>query len=947
MATKLENYVQMAGRTAADITENRENWTAFLRTASKLYRYQFTDQLLIHAQRPQATACAEFDLWNKRMRRYIRRGSKGIGLVTLRNGRPSLRYVFDVADTGKRRDARDLTLWKYKNEYTDAVTKHLEDYFGVEENKGLVELFGTVCVKCARGFWKKYGGDVISSAARSLLESLDDHSLCIRFCNLLVYSVCYMILIRCGYDSEKILSQEVFDCISDFNTPAMTKILGYAVSRTGDLILHQTAIAVFQYEKEKKEKQHNRNQERSNGVGQSRCKNQKQPAPAGRQELQQTIQDVYDFYKPIIKEFILNDEAYKNACRNSDQKNAIFEGFEAVKRAALSVSDLRFLKFFYDVQGFHDRLQSDVIAETYPLLAVQMDEKDDTAETENCQDESMEDRPEAESAEEQENKAEPDVQTEKQETREAQEPEQAETNDTYAQVQTQEDFQTVEIEPVPEQQQSKEVPAISENYQIIDNYIGEGGAKEKFQRNVKAIATLQQIEKEKRSATLEEQHVLSQYIGWGGIPEAFDPDKEEWQKEYADLKEILTQDEYDSAKSSVLNAHYTSPVIIKAMYAALSGMGFKSGNILEPSCGIGNFFGCLPDSMSKSRMYGVEIDSISGRIAKLLYPEAHIIVCGFENTDFPSNFFDIACGNVPFGQYKVSDPKYNRLNFAIHNYFFAKSLELVRPGGILAFVTSRYTLDAENTDVRSYLAERADLLGAIRLPRNAFKANAGTDVVSDIIFMQKRDTPALETPAWVQINENADGFHVNSYFLTHPEMVLGTLASRSTPYGKMEYTVLPFPDAELGEQLRDAVSHIHGRYQAAVVHDENKSNSKTDIIPADPLVKNYSFTVVKGNVCVFHYFVSINAASNYQIKKSHIHIIINSYFDFVNPSIFAGNTVFSRQTSFRYLDYLCICIENIFNINAQDGNVTQLQPVNPYPLIWIMNVHVQCCCDIF
>ena len=842
MATKLENYVQMAGQTAAGITENRENWTAFLRTASKLYRYQFTDQLLIHAQRPQATACAEFDLWNKRMRRYIRRGSKGIGLVSLRNGRPSLRYVFDIADTGKRRDAREFTLWKYKNEYTDAVTKHLEDYFGVEENKGLVELFGTVCVKCARGLWKKYGGDVISSAAGSLLESLDDHSLCIRFCNLLVYSVCYMILIRCGYDSKNILSQEVFDCISDFNTPAMTKILGYAVSRSGDLILHQIAVSIFQYEREKK--QHNRNQERSGGTS----ANQKQSMSAGRQERLKDIEDVYNFYKPIIKEFLINDTAYKNACRNSDHETAILEGFEAVKRAALSVKDLRFIKLFYDMKAFHDKLQTDAVVETYPMFAVQEDAQDAAeAEAENCQDESMEDWAETESTEKQENKAEPDVQTEKHETGEAQEPEQAETDDTDAQVQTQEDFQTVEIEPVPEQQQSKEVPAISENYQIIDNHIGEGGAKEKFQRNVKAIATLQQIEREKRSATLEEQHVLSQYAGWGGIPDAFDPDKEEWAAEYAELKGMLTEQEYDSARASVLNSHYTSPVIIKAVYEALSSMGFVSGNVLEPSCGIGNFFGCLPEEMSQSRLYGVELDSISGHIARLLYPKSRIIICGYENTDFPSNFFDAAIGNVPFGQYKISDPKYNRLNFAIHNYFFVKSLELVRPGGILAFVTSRYTLDSQNTDVRQYLAERADLLGAVRLPRNAFKANAGTDVVSDIIFMQKRDTPALAMPAWVQTEENADGFHVNSYFLTHPEMVLGKPSSRSTQYGKPEYTVLPLPDADLAVQLHEAVSHIHGEYKPAV-HDENKSNSKTDIIPADPNVKNYSYTLVDGKV---------------------------------------------------------------------------------------------------
>lgn len=310
----------------------------------------------------------------------------------------------------------------------------------------------------------------------------------------------------------------------------------------------------------------------------------------------------------------------------------------------------------------------------------------------------------------------------------------------------------------------------------------------------------------------------------------------------------MSEQEYDSARSSVLNAHYTSPVIIRAMYTALSSMGFKSGNVLEPSCGIGNFFGCLPDSMSKSKLYGVELDSISGRISRQLYQKAKISVCGFENTDFPVNFFDVAIGNVPFGQYKVNDPLYNRFNFVIHNYFFAKSLDLVRPGGILAFVTSRYMMDAKNTDVRSYLAERADLLGAVRLPRNAFRANAGTDVVSDIIFMQKRDTPALDIPAWVQTDENADGFLVNRYFLKHPEMVLGKQSSRSTQYGKLEYTVLPIPDAELGAQLHEAVSKIHGEYQSAAVHEENKSNSETDIIPADPLVKNYSYTLVNGRV---------------------------------------------------------------------------------------------------
>lgn len=837
MATKLENYVQMAGQTAAEITSNRENWTAFLRTASKLYRYQFTDQLLIHAQRPKATACAEYDLWNKRMGRYIRRGSRGIGLVSLRNGRPSLCYVFDIADTGKRRDARELFQWQYKNEYTIAVTEHLEKYFGVEENKGIVRLFGKVCVKCAKGFWKNHGEDVIACKDGSRLESLDDHSLRVRFCNALAYSVCYMILIRCGYDSKKILSQEVFDSIADFNTSEMTKIIGYAVSRAGDLILHQIAVAIFQYEREKK--QHNGNTEKSNGTSASR----NQPESAGRQERLQAVQDVYNHYKPIIIQFLLNDNAYINACRNSDQENAILEGFEAVRRAVLSLKDLRFLKLYYDMQDFHERMQSDVIAATYPVLSAQTDEKDNTAETDHCQDENTEDRDKDASTENQE--SEPDVQTETHETEAAQEPAQEETNDTDAQAQPETDFQTAETEPVPEQ--PKEVPAVSENYQITDDHTGEGGQKEKFWRNVKAIAILQQIESEKRPAMPEEQYVLSQYAGWGGIPDAFDPEKEEWAAEYTELKGMLTEQEYDSARASTLNSHYTSPVIIKAVYDAIGSMGFRSGNILEPACGVGNFFGCIPENMHKSKLYGVEIDSISGRIAKLLYPKARVIICGYENTDFPSNFFDLAIGNVPFGQYQVNDSKYNRLNFTIHNYFLAKSLDLVRPGGILAFITSRYTLDSKNTDVRQYLAEKADLLGAVRLPRNAFRANAGTDVVSDIIFLQKRDTPALEIPEWVQTEENTDRFPVNKYFISHPEMVLGTPASRSTQYGS-EYTVLPLAGADLGVQLREAVSHIHGKYQSAIVHNDSGSNTKEDVIPAESNVKNYSFTMVNGNV---------------------------------------------------------------------------------------------------
>lgn len=775
MATKLDRYVQMAGQTANEITKNRENWTAFLGTASKLYRYQFTDQLLIHAQRPQATACAEFDLWNKRMRRYIRRGSKGIGLVQMNNGRPSLRYVFDVADTGKRRDARGFVLWHYKNEYSEAITKHLEKYFGIKSQNGIAELFGLVAVKCAKEFWKKYGDDVISSTTGSCLENLDERSIRVKFCTILAYSVCYMVLIRCGTDSDKILSQEVFDGILDFNASSMTKILGYAVSRIGELILHQIAIAVFQYEREQKETQHNgrtaerhiQNQQRTSDADKEPEQTHEPPIAAG--DVRNGNSTLVDVPQPATEDTHLEDN-------------------------------------------------------TAP---------DHTADAEPLQDSTLTDVQQP-TVEDTEGNLAPDV------------PEPAPT-ETYtecdhSEASTQSDAQLPIAVPEPEAQ---ELPAAI-NFVITDDRLGEGGAKAKFKQNIAAIAVLKQVESENRTATSDEQEILSRYVGWGGLPDAFDESKAGWAAEYKELEAALTPEEYTSARASTLNAHYTSPVVIKAIYEAVGNLGFKVGNILEPSCGIGHFFGLLPKEMAGSRLYGVELDSISGRIAKLLYPTAKIEVCGYEKTSYPNNFFDIAVGNVPFGQYQVNDPTYNKLGFSIHNYFIAKALNQVRPGGIVVFVTSRYTMDSKDTEVRKYLAERADLLGAIRLPNNAFKANAGTEVVSDILFLQKRDTPAAEMPEWVQTAKNADGFAVSQYFMDNPDMVLGTPATESTAHG-MDYTVLPIPDADLAAQLREAVSYINGNYHVAAPA-EHENNSIVDTIPADPDIKNYSFTLVDSEI---------------------------------------------------------------------------------------------------
>ena len=385
------------------------------------------------------------------------------------------------------------------------------------------------------------------------------------------------------------------------------------------------------------------------------------------------------------------------------------------------------------------------------------------------------------------------------------------------------------------------------NFRITDEHLGEGGPKQKFARNIEAIRTLQTLEDENRNATPEEQEILSQYVGWGGLADAFDPDKDSWAKEYKELKGLLSEDEYAAARASTLNAHYTSPTVIRAIYDTMEQMGFTTGNILEPSCGVGNFFGMLPESMQGSRLYGVELDSITGRIARQLYPEANITVAGFETTS-QRDFYDLAVGNVPFGNYKVNDKAYNNLGFSIHNYFFAKALDQVRPGGVVAFVTSRFTMDSKDSTARKYLAQWADLLGAVRLPNNAFKANAGTEVVSDILFLQKLERPIDREPELVQVGQTPEGYTINQYFVDHPDMVLGELSAESTQYGREDVTVNPIEGADLAEQLKSAMAHINGRYEAMERVNTELDEGASHILPADPNVKNFSYTVVDGEV---------------------------------------------------------------------------------------------------
>ena len=447
---------------------------------------------------------------------------------------------------------------------------------------------------------------------------------------------------------------------------------------------------------------------------------------------------------------------------------------------------------------------------------------------------------------------EPDISLPEQPASEATEPEQPQfTTETVAfypgeksQLPYDIEIQTIRTtEPEPPMPQRP--PA--ENFRILDDNLGTGGAKAKFRANMDAINLLKELEFDGRQATPEEQDVLSKYVGWGGLADAFDENKPNWADEFAELYATLSPEEYAAARASTLNAHYTSPTVIKAIYEAVGSMGFQTGNILEPAMGVGNFFGLLPQEMQGSRLYGVELDSITGRIAKQLYPKADITVAGFETID-RRDFFDLAIGNVPFGQYQVNDRAYNKLGFSIHDYFFAKTLDQVRPGGVIAFVTSRYTMDKQSPEVRKYIAQRAELLGAIRLPNNAFKANAGTEVVSDIIFLQKRDRPIDIEPDWVHLGENEDGFSINQYFIDNPEMVLGRQTSESTQYGRQDFTVEPYEDLDLATQLRYAIQNIGGKYEAAELPDLGENETIQDTIPADPNVKNYSYAVVDGGV---------------------------------------------------------------------------------------------------
>ena len=1184
MPSKTEEYLALAQRTANGLTRYWESWTDYLTTASRLYKYPFADQLMIYAQRPDATACADYDIWNNRMNRYVRRGSKGIALLDESSGYPRLHYVFDVSDTGVRRNSRDPDLWQYNDDLKQPVSDALTAAYGISHERFSQQL-ADIAGKLVADYWDNNSEDIRAIVDGSFLMDYDSTGLEMQFKSAAAISVTYTLLERCGFEPDGFFDKDSFQAIYDFSTPDTVYALGAAVSDISREVLRTVERAVkttirrrnnerSQHEYEQQSELHadrglsspepdpasaedpagqvrqdapelpeaaapgavphdaperepvpdpeqtgadrsgnegpddgrtageepgsgqgeepdgvGAAHEQSAGAGRGsdsdgtdlqlsfldavipteaqqiehidRAESEKSPSAfvlsqaeienelrkhgSGFQDGKQRIIELYQTQpdrklraKALAKEYGIGGHSQdfldgSSGFVNHDGKGLEFDHYPDHQKVTLSWTQVekyidlmiqsdRYLTdkekehravvqeaerqlplldgdaaaeynalkeqypntligfelggyfLFYDkdavtvkevlrsnllsqenalgkvkVTGF---LRREWVAKSQKLWAegnsiylagqggdgthhqtkylreedylpigiiIKLDGRDFRVDHVNFMFKSVslqdmdltnsgqpifrvERLPNIRELYEQQQDEIIDVSPEKAvdykvgdevvvdlptRTIEGKIGYVGETDvriDTSAhgqswdnEVLNKQQFEDGlrRDEPTPDEELDKlpisvevngewqtfpdaaaadealnaePMPEAAGNFHITDDNLGVGGPKQKFARNIEAIQTLRTLEQEHRGATAEEQQVLSQYVGWGGLADVFDPNKENWSAEYTQLKGLLTEEEYAAARASTLNAHYTSPVVIRAIYDAVEKMGFQSGNILEPSMGIGNFFGMLPSGMADSRLYGVELDSITGRIAQKLYPQADITVAGFETTD-RRDFYDLAVGNVPFGQYKVNDKAYNKLGFSIHNYFFAKTIDQIRPGGVIAFVTSRFTMDSKDSSARKYMAERADLLGAIRLPNNAFKANASTEVVSDILFLQKRDRPADIEPAWVQLGQTEDGFNINQYFVDHPEMVLGNLELESTQYGH-DLTVAPIEDANLADQLTEAVQHIEGQFTAVEIAAPDVADAEVQrkTLPADPTVKNFSYTVVDGEI---------------------------------------------------------------------------------------------------
>ena len=893
MPSKTEEYLALAQRTANGLTRYWESWTDYLTTASRLYKYPFADQLMIYAQRPDATACAEFDIWRNRMNRYVRRGSKGIALLDESSGFPRLHYVFDVSDTGVRRNSRDPEVWQYNDDLKQPVSEMLAAIYGISGERVSQQL-ADVAGKLVADYWDNNSGDILAIVDGSLLMDYDEAGVEMQFKSAAAISVTYTLLERCGYEPTGWFDKDDFQAIYNFSTPDTVYTLGAAVSDISREVLRTVERAVKTTIRRRNNERSQHEYEQQSELHADRGLSSPEPDPASAKDpAGQVRQDAPELSETAAPGAVPHDAPEREPVPDSDRTGADRSSNEGAddSRSAGEEPGTGQREEPDSVGAAHEQpagagrgsdsdgtdLQLSLLDAVIPIEAQQI-EHIDRAESEKSPSAFVLSQAEIENELRKHGSG---FQDGKQRIIELYQTQPNRKLRAKALAHeygigghshnfldgssgfVNHDGKGLEFDHYPDHQKwqtfpnaaaanealnAEPMPEAAGNFHITDDNLGVGGPKQKFARNIEAIQTLRTLEQEHRGATAEEQQVLSQYVGWGGLADVFDPNKENWSAEYTQLKGLLTEEEYAAARASTLNAHYTSPVVIRAIYDAVEKMGFQSGNILEPSMGIGNFFGMLPSGMADSRLYGVELDSITGRIAQKLYPQADITVAGFETTD-RRDFYDLAVGNVPFGQYKVNDKAYNKLGFSIHNYFFAKTIDQIRPGGVIAFVTSRFTMDSKDSSARKYMAERADLLGAIRLPNNAFKANASTEVVSDILFLQKRDRPADIEPAWVQLGQTEDSFNINQYFVDHPEMVLGNLELESTQYGH-DLTVAPIEDANLADQLTEAVQHIEGQFTAVEIAAPDVADAEVQrkTLPADPTVKNFSYTVVDGEI---------------------------------------------------------------------------------------------------
>lgn len=982
---KKYDYIStLAQETAANIVKSSAEWMKYLTTAARLYKYPFCDQLLIYAQRPDATACASMDIWNEKMHCWVNRGASGIALIDESAKGKKLKYVFDVSDVhAANHIGRYPQSWVLEEKHKDDVISHLETiYGGTDEDKSFEERLLEVSQKIAADYYEEILPDLQNKSEGSSLENLDEQNIGIRFQETLTDSIAFMLLSACGVDMKEYQPKFSFDFIHEFDTMDSLYILGDATSELAKPVLVEIGKTVRIYnrihEKEQEEnllqkgientpkidynalkrksdsEQENiseiNNKEggnideielrterrlhdsnvtgrRSTGGADHEIWNNEgdvserktswgifSTTPEGRTHRAFTDDSETGRGENGAVDIADGRERRNNGTAQSGQSDALGSKDEQYSESGRGNSESR-----DNLQLIEDNSQEPIFTQLslFPSFEEQVGT---VAAAEASMKYTM---PAAFSLPQETVQAKSDRQYElnrlehavpEKETKkvtidgrectlidewgtEAEKyllgndieerafyyaqvndkvfeydykPERSEVEDDYINAIAEEDIDRHEAEvfarlegtddaaepevvnePGTFLTQKGNIPIPDKgnavNFRISNDNLGIGTPKEKFQRNIEAIRLLEQIESEHRYANPQEQEILSQYVGWGGLSDAFDESKTNWATEYQELKNLLSPEEYRMARESTLNAHYTSPAIIRSMYEVIERMGFKKGNILEPSMGIGNFFGMMPESMKESRLYGVELDSITGRIARLLYPKADIQIKGFEKTDYPNDFFDIAIGNVPFGQYKVLDHAYEKNNFLIHDYFFAKTLDKVRPGGVVAFITSKGTMDKASPEVRRYLAQRANLLGAVRLPNTAFKANAGTEVTSDILFFQKRDRMVVREPEWVYLKENDAGIKMNSYFVNHPEQIVGKMELVSGPYG-MESTCRLDESRPFEEQLKEAGGRITGTIDTLELETELDNELSKQSIPADPNVKNFSYALVDNEV---------------------------------------------------------------------------------------------------